>query len=583
MLLEARAKLDAEIESPATAAADLGEAFGEMGKLYFVYDLTGLAETSFLNAQTLRPADFRWPHYLSVIYVLDGELEKALEALGRALQLEPGNPAALVRQGDVFYETGDLEAATESYRAALTLHPNSAAAYYGLGRVAFLQGDYSQAIQHYEHALRLQPAANSMHHALGMAYRQAGDLDRARAHLGQNRGGRVRIDDPLLSQLGSLLQSSQMYFDAGVDAMKKGDYDEALRQFSIARDLKPDDYLIPYNIALGLLRTGQEDEAIKWLQTAVENNPDFRNGHFNLATMLAGKGRLEEAAYHFGEAHRIDPEDAEAALEWATALGLTGEQDQAIAALRDLLEMHPNHSDALLNLGILLAQTQQIDEAVEVFRRLIQIEENPAAQLEAHLRVATLEAERGNEDVALTHYQSGVALDPQSLDARLGLAAALGRTGQFAEAAREYEQVLALDPARIDARFGQVTALILSGQYSAAATSLEASMARGSAPLALKHVLAQLLATCPEDEVRNGDRALTLAQEVFQQEQTLDHAETLAMALAEVGDFAAAIELQKRIVAESGRQGQSELARRAERWLESYQRGEPVRAPWQGE
>ena len=108
-------------------------------------------------------------------------------------------------------------------------------------------------------------------------------------------------------------------------------------------------------------------------------------------------------------------------------------------------------------------------------------------------------------------------------------------------------------------------------------------MARGSAPLALKHVLAQLLATCPEDEVRNGDRALTLAQEVFQQEQTLDHAETLAMALAEVGDFAAAIELQKRIVAESGRQGQSELARRAERWLESYQRGEPVRAPWQGE
>lgn len=582
LILEARAGLDAAIASTATSTADLGEAFGEMGKLYFVYDLSGLSEVCYLNAQTLRPDDFRWPHYLSVIYVLDGELEKALSTLERVLELEPGNHAALTRQGDVLYDLRDLDSAVESYQAALTLHPNNAAAFYGLGRVAALRGDYPTAIESFSTALQLQPAANSIHHALGMAYRQQGDLEQARAQLAQNRGGRVRIEDPLLSQLGSLLQSSQMYFDAGVDAMKSGNYEEALRQFSIARDLKPDDYLIPYNIALGLLRTGQEDEAIKWLQTSVENNPDFRNGHFNLATMLAGRGRLEEAAYHFGEAHRIDPEDVEAHLEFATALGLTGQEDKAITELRALLEIHPNQSGALLNLGILLAQRQQVDEAIRAFSDLIQIGESPEAELAAHLRIATLEAERGMEGSAIGHYRSAIELEPRSVEAYLGLAAALGRTGEFAEAATGYSQVLALDPARMDAHFGRVTALILSEQYDSAVVSLEESLSQPSAPLALKHVLAQLLAACPDAEVRDGDRALVLAQEVFQQEQTLDHAETMAMALAEVGKFAEAVELQSQVVAEAKRMGQADLAKRAQSRLEKYQRDEPVRSPWQG-
>ena len=164
-----------------------------------------------------------------------------------------------------------------------------------------MQGDYATAIENFEAALELQPSANSIHHPLGMAFRQQGDLEAARSHLALNRGGRLRIEDPLMDELGSLLQSSQMYFDAGVDAMRRADYETALRSFSIARDLKPDDYLIPYNIALALLSIGQEDEAVGWLQTSVSLNPDFRDGQFNLAMMLANRGNLEEAQAIFAK------------------------------------------------------------------------------------------------------------------------------------------------------------------------------------------------------------------------------------------------------------------------------------------
>ena len=223
--------------------------------------------------------------------------------------------------------------------------------------------------------------------------------------------------------------------------------------------------------------------------------------------------------------------------------------------LRALLAIHPLHGEALQNLGILLIQQQRVGESVEVFERLTQVEEDPVAQLEAHLRLATIEAERGREEVALNHYRAALALDETSLEAHLGLAAALGRQGQFAAAAAEYGRVLALDPGRQDAYFGRVTSLILGEQYREAVTALEEVMALPAAPLAFQHVLAQLLAGCPDPEVRDGERALTLAQEVFEREQTLDHAETVAMALAESGRFEEAVDLQGRVVAEADRAG----------------------------
>jgi len=581
-LRETRSELDEVLASAGDSPAELGRTFGELGQLYYVYDLTDLSKVCFLNAQTLLPEDYRWPHYLGVIHILDGESEAAERSLRRALELEPGDHAALVRLGDVQYQLRELPGAVETYNQVLAIQPSNAAALYGLGRVAAIEGDHAGAIEKFEAALELQPSANSIHHPLGMAYRQQGDLEMARSHLALNRGGRLRIEDPLMDKLGALLQSSQMYFDAGVDAMRRGDYETALRSFGIARDLKPDDYLIPYNIALALLRTGHEDEAVAWLRTSVSLNPDYRDGQFNLAMMLANRGNLEEAALHFREAHRIDPEDAEAHLEWATALGVTGQVEQAITELRALLAVHPLNGDALLNLGILLIQQQRVGESVEVFERLTQVEEDPAAQLEAHLRLATIEAERGRDEVALNHYRAALALDETSLEAHLGLAAALGRQRRFAAAAAEYGRVLTLDAGSQEAHFGRVTSLILGEEYREAVTAIEQSLELPTAPLAFKHVLAQLLAACPDPEIRDGQRALILAQEVFQQEQTLDHAETVAMALAEVGRFEEAIDLQGRVVAEADRAGLSDVAARARARLAKYQQGMPVREPWQG-
>ena len=340
-LREARSRLDEALTSADESPADLGLAFGALGQLYYVYDLTDLSKVCFLNAQTLLPTDHRWPHYLGVIYILDGEQQVAEVSLRRALELEPGDHAALVRLGDVQYQMKNLAAATEIYEEVLAARPASAAAstvWVGSLPCRGTMPPPSRSSRRPSNCSH--PPTRSI---IRWGWRSGSRVisSAARSHLALNRGGRLRIEDPLMDELGSLLQSSQMYFDAGVDAMRRADYETALRSFSIARDLKPDDYLIPYNIALALLSLGQEDEAVGWLQTSVSLNPDFRDGQFNLAMMLANRGNLEAAADHFREAHRIDPEDAEAHLQWATALGLTGQEEQAIASSKPCWRFTP--------------------------------------------------------------------------------------------------------------------------------------------------------------------------------------------------------------------------------------------------
>ena len=111
----------------------------------------------------------------------------------------------------------------------------------------------------------------------------------------------------------------------------------------------------------------------------------------------------------------------------------------------------------------------------------------------------------------------------------------------------------------------------------------QASSAFGD--LAFKHALARLLATCPDHSVRDGERATRLAEQVMNRQLTLQHAETMAMALAEVGRFDEALALQNRVLDQARRGGHDSGSEHSERLsrARAYQEHRPIRAPWSQE
>ena len=150
--------------------------------------------------------------------------------------------------------------------------------------------------------------------------------------------------------------------------------------------------------------------------------------------------------------------------------------------------------------------------------------------------------------------------------------------GRLAEAAQAYGRVVTLLPDDGAARHEEASVLTAAGRCGEAVVKLEEAFARFPESGVVAHSLARLLAACPDAAARDGQRALELATAVLRGRQTLPHAETVAMALAELGRFAEAERLQGEILALARQQGEpAETLERLEEGRRRYQMEEPFR------
>ena len=570
----ARASLDRRLASGETSGPELEAELGQVGLLYYLYDLASAAQPCLENARDLGPEDPRWPYFLGVLAQSQGDFERAAGDFERVLELVPDDVAAQLRLADVLLELGNLETAAELY-ARHEDGPAAAAALFGAGRIAEYRQDPARAAELFERALALQPQANGIHHRLGMAYRRLGDLERAREHLALNRGVQVRFPDPLVEGLAQLLQASQIFFKAGIEALKENDAAAAVPYLLRARELNDEDALVHYNLALAYLHLGDEAAAEESLRRSVVVDPGFRNGFFNLATLQARQGRLAEAEAAYRRAYEIDPQDGEAHREWAVALALLGRTGEAREELEKMVAAHPTDVEGRLHLATLQQAAGDFEGALANLERA-----SADGSAEADLDRAVLLERAGRRDEALEALAAGAAREPQSAEILTQWALALGRAGRFAQAAARFDAVLAVSPLAQSAHVGRAMSHLLGGDEPAALAVLEASLEALPGDPGLTLLLARLLAAATSDSVRDGPRALELALELRLRHQGFEYAETLAMAFAEVGRFEEAAGLQRQTVAELERGGRSQEAARAGRRLALYAAGRPCRAPW---
>jgi tetratricopeptide (TPR) repeat protein len=566
--------LDAESSDDAARAA----AYGDLGRLYFAYEILDAAEPCLRSARELAPEEFTWTYLLGALEVRTGDVEDAVESLAAAAALRPRYVPARLRLGRLFLDLGRLGEAEAEFSAALSIDPGAAAAHHGLGRIAQERGDWGGSIGPLQRALELQPSASSVHYLLGIAYRELGDPERARRHLGANGHVPLLFADPEIDGLDGLVEAGRYYLQLGDLARGRGDREAAIEAYREALERSPDDPRAHYNLGVTLMESGEAGEGRTHLEEAVRLDPEFRDAHFNLGMALAGEERLAEAEGHFRRAAEIDPQDAEARVAWARALALTGRGAEAEGILEALLARHPGDGEAELALADALEAQGRPGEAGERLRALLETATDSQAA-RAHLGLSRLALAAGDRAGAIERLRAATRIDPGLPGAMLRLGTLLGQERAFAEAASAFRGAVEEEPHGFPARFGLAMSLLLSEQAGAASRALEEALDFVGDDLALRHLLARVLATAPEAAVRDGERALALAQEVYGAAATSDHAETVAMALAEVGRFEGAASWQQRAL-ELAPPAPSRRRELMARRLEAYRRGEACRAPW---
>jgi Flp pilus assembly protein TadD len=167
------------------------------------------------------------------------------------------------------------------------------------------------------------------------------------------------------------------------------------------------------------------------------------------------------------------------------------------------------------------------------------------------------------------------------VNARASLADALRRSGKLEAAITEYIEIVKIDPSASDARFGRAMALVRLRRFAEARSVLEEAVRVHAEQPGLAHALARLLASAPDDAVRDGRRALSIMQSLENTTApSVALVETMAMALAENGRFADAIMRQRQAIAMASQDRRSALVTRLSEHLRRYESHMPSRTPW---
>lgn len=597
-LRTARETLDRLLEDPDADRLQLTAAFGRIGQLYLVYDFWRIARTALANAEELDPTDARWPYYQAIANTYDGNDEAAVAALDRVLKLVPDDLAARTRRAYALLDLGSFEDAAEECRRILEHDPSHSAAYLGLGRIEFEAGRFERAIEHFTRALDGQPEGSAIHHRIGLALRRLGRREEAADHLARSQQIPVSYADPLYSAMQALNVSRRALFARGTEAIRTGNPELALVAFEAALRALPDDPETVFNVAMALMDLGDKPAAEERLREAIALDPAYREPRFNLALILAERNDFEEAERHFHQATEIDPDDLDARTRWADTLTRLGRADEAIGVLDAVLAVDAALPAARLALGAAQQARGDLEAARTTLNRVLDAAPGaPQERSEAHYRLAVLLAAEagatGNPAAteagpnAVSHLRAALELDARFAEAHVLLGRLLGQQERYAEAAGHFARALVQNPLNPGWHRDRAMALLLARRYAAARgalTSARRALANSADDpvVAAEHLdtlLARLLATSPDPQVRNGREALAIAQRLMADRPGVEHAETVAMALAEIGDFERAAEIQSQLITEVQRRGETPTDGQRQR-LESYLAGEPVREPW---
>ena len=94
---------------------------------------------------------------IALIYIQEGEDEKAIDAIKDAKAENPDNSALLQAEADVYYRMGNKEKYNELMQEMVKKNPNDPNVYYNLGVTAAELGDNEKAIEYYKQALEIDP------------------------------------------------------------------------------------------------------------------------------------------------------------------------------------------------------------------------------------------------------------------------------------------------------------------------------------------------------------------------------------------------------------------------------------------
>ena len=296
--------------------------------------------------------------------------------------------------------------------------------------------------------------------------------------------------------------------------------------------------------------------------------------HGKMAIDFAQSGRLEDAIEQCRKSLSIEPRQATLQLLLGNLLNDTGKPEQAIAPFELALQIDPALTDAQFGLGLAHGQLGHFEQAADWFEKVASARKNDA---QAHFNLGTAKEQLGQLADAIESYRLAVTVDPDLADAQNKLSMALAQSGQYDEAITHLQEFLRLRPVANDWHYTLGRLLLQADRVSEALKQFEHTERLKPEWFPPLNAHAWILATHPDPSIRDGEKALQLAERAaaLTKHRNAEILDTLAAAYAAVGQYGHAIATTRQAIKLA--KDIPQLADQLRDRLKLYEQGMPYR------
>jgi tetratricopeptide (TPR) repeat protein len=415
----------------------------------------------------LRPAGERkagaLAHFVEgMVFEENGEMDKALEAYRKVLNVDPGQSTLASRVAVLLIQQEDFPQAIDVLKDAIKANPNDAEPYHQL---AYIYAKYlnktDQAVDYANRAIALNPRDIEAYQRLCEIELAAGQEQKALDAL--ERATKVRSDDAgFWTRLGKLyaavlfkpesqpkpdeLERVNEIFKKAVENAKDdpailkdvADYyassqqlKEAIPLYLRVIELQPDDANAREKLATGFILTDQRGKAVELLEQIIKEHPEKYQPYDLLAQVLDDEARslqrenrLEEAkakfakvAANYEQSLLINPNHAGTYLRLAELLlGPLKDPERAVKFLAEARRRFSGAPEIVYYLAIAQREAKQTQRAVATFEEALREaqldQDNEIVNAKFYFNYGVTAEQAGLYDKAADLLRRSIALDP---------------------------------------------------------------------------------------------------------------------------------------------------------------------------
>ncbi|MFN8007386.1 MAG: tetratricopeptide repeat protein [Terriglobia bacterium] len=368
---------------------------------------------------------------LSQVYQHQGQNEKALALLLRAVQAAPLDGSLQYRLGQVYRQLGRMEEAHRSLETAARLKQ---ADQKSIQKTL----DLSVAIQNKDTHQVMQLRGE----LLAESARDPDILMQMGVLLGG--GGYYEPSIEPLQRAAAILPSSfEAQFNWGLSLVQLRRNQEAEAPLKKAVAIRPDSFEANTTLAVLYVSRDQTEEAIRYLRAARATRPDNTKVAAMLGQQYLRGFYFSDAIETLSAAVRLKPDDPLLRSLLVSAYQSDKQFDQGLKIAQESIRLFPSSAQAHFEVGELLAGLGRYQDSKPYYEKAIQLD---SSFVEAYCSLGDTLIRNGDYQAAFEEFLAARSLDEHNVRAARGVGQSLNRLQRHSEAVAELERTIRLLP-----------------------------------------------------------------------------------------------------------------------------------------